>query len=215
MKCTYIKYRKLIDEYMIQCKQCDKYTHFACTRLPAAQLQRFMTKGYKRYNCDNCFGTVYEDYTNNCFEREWSSREQELLLEIEELKKSFSLVNEENSKLRDQLQDVSEDNKNYIERIKSLEDEHEISETSTRALREELSVKNPKIDALHAENKSHSATIARLNEEIVNQQETFDQAGNPDFDNLKNLQQHTKKEISDLGESIKEFLVKEIQETIR
>ena len=88
VKCTYIECRTPADEYMIQCKQCDKYTHFSCTRLPPVQLQRFMTRGYKRYICDNCYkAPVHEDYANNCFEREWRSREQELLLEIAELKK--------------------------------------------------------------------------------------------------------------------------------
>ena len=70
VRCTYEKCTKASNEFMIQCKECENYTHFACTRLPPTQLQRFMTKGYKRYNCEKCYKLpIHEDYTNNCFEQ--------------------------------------------------------------------------------------------------------------------------------------------------
>ena len=62
------------------------------------------------------------------------------------------------------------------------------------------------------ENKSHAETIARLNQEIRDQQETFDQAGDPDFDKFKKFEHNMKKELVELGKSLKESLVKEIHE---
>ena len=88
-RCTDSNCRKEMDKNMIECKPCGKYTHFACTRLPPSQLQRFMTKGLKRYICENCSAKnhqVHEDYFNNCFKREWITRESELLEAIKRLK---------------------------------------------------------------------------------------------------------------------------------
>ena len=68
------------------------------------------------------------------------------------------------------------------------------------------------MEALRVENKSHAEIITRLNEEIRDQQETFDQAGDPDFDKFKKFEHNMKKELVELGKSLKESLVKEIHE---
>ena len=47
---------------------------------------------------------------------------------------------------------------------------------------------------------------------LENQQKKFDEAGNPDYDNILKLEEYMKKEIVQLGKSIKESLVKEIKE---
>ena len=97
VRCTNSNCRKDSDEYMIECKKCDKYTHFSCTRLPASHLQRFMTKGYKRYECENCYrkdNEVHEEYIKNCYDLEWAARESELLKEIEKLKRSTKQAND-------------------------------------------------------------------------------------------------------------------------
>ena len=185
VKCTFNKCNNASDKYMIQCKDCENYTHYACTRLPPTQLQKFMTKGYKRYSCDNCYEMpVHDDYIKNCFEQKCVLREKELLIEIEELKKKYSRVNDENTRLRDQLKDATEDNKRYLRNIELLEDEAVQSETSVTALREEMRC----------------------------QKEIFAQAGDPDFDKFMKLEEYMKKGIVDLGKSIQESLVKEIQE---
>ena len=57
---------KEADEFMIECFRCKHAVHFACTRLPAYQLQMFMTKGYKRYICETCYGEVDDYYTSHC-----------------------------------------------------------------------------------------------------------------------------------------------------
>ena len=41
---------KEANEFMIEFFKCKYAVHFACTRLPAYQLQMFMKKGYKRYS---------------------------------------------------------------------------------------------------------------------------------------------------------------------
>ena len=236
------------DDEMILCNKCKKYTHFACTRLPPSTLQRFMTKGFKKYECDGCYGPVHEDYLNNCFDKVWISREKELLSQIDELKRCVEQANEENTSLRDRLEVSKNDNKYNIERIKSLQNEAEHTETHIKeqdktlvSLREKVSTTPQKAnEALQIENKFLAAKIAEMTGEIeaysqsiqdyetsevalrlkirdseatlVSQQEKFDQAGNPDFDNLVKLEESMKKELVQLGNSIKESLVKEIQD---
>ena len=82
--CTATDCKKEIDEFMIQCNKCKFAIHFTCTRLPAYQLSMFMTKGYKRYICESCYGEVDEYYRSNCCDNEMKNeRENELLMEIE------------------------------------------------------------------------------------------------------------------------------------
>ena len=247
-RCIDEQCREENNENMILCNKCKKYIHFTCTRLPPSVLQRFMTKGFKKYECDGCYGPVHEDYINNCFDKVWMSREKELLSQIEELMSSVRQANEENSALRDRLEVSKGDYKYNLERIRSLEQEAEHRESLIKeqdktlaSLRETASTNNQKAnEALHFENTFLTAKITEMNAEIeaysqsiqdyeasevalkqkirdseaslVSQQEKFDQAGNPDFDNLVKLEQHMKKEIVNLGKSIKESLIKEIQE---
>ena len=48
------------DEYKLECVQCQKLFHYACTQLPLYQLSYFLIKGYRRYVCPEC--TVVPDY---------------------------------------------------------------------------------------------------------------------------------------------------------
>ena len=278
VRCTNSNCRKNIDENMIECKMCNKYTHFSCTRLPASHLQRFMTKGYSRYVCENCYRKdhkVHEDYTKNCYDLEWAARESELLKEIEKLKCSTEKSNEENSvtdremelmaeiqelkrsadqaneakaTIQEELEAVKKDNGDLIKKAQSLEEESSRAEIRLKSqgkiiatLREQVSSNRKKPnDALSTENKALVAKIAVMEEELAaysqsvrdyeaseialknkvleseasleNQQKKFDEAGNPDYDNILKLEEYMKKEIVQLGKSIKESLVKEIKE---
>ena len=134
-RCTKRDCRKDNDDNMIECKPCGKYTHFACTRLPPSQLQRFMTKGYKRYVCEGCYSKdheVHEDYIRNSFEREWTERERELLEEIEKLKSCVEKSNDETATIEVKLVDFKNENRDLMTRIKSLEGENERSEHRLR-----------------------------------------------------------------------------------
>ena len=263
-RCKNSNCRKENDEHMIQCKECDKYVHFACTRLPPSHLQRFMTKGYKRYVCDSCYGEkneVHEDYINNCYDREWTARESELLNEIERLKRCADQAIEENISVKEelaaaieenitaaeQLADARKGNEDLVTRIKSLEEGAKHNETVMRSqgkmitsLREKVAAnsKEPN-EALSTENGRLVAQVAEMKDELAafrqsiqdyetnetalknkvleseatlkKQQKTFDEAGNPDYDNMMKLEEYMKRELVQMGKTLKDSLVKEIQ----
>ena len=248
--CTDSSCRKEIDKNMIECKPCGKYTHFACTRLPPSQLQRFMTKGHKRYICENCYAKdhkVHEDYLNNCFELEWTTRESELLKEIERLKRCADQAIEENITVKEELADARKGNEDLVIRIKSLEEEDKQTESDMRtqgklitSLREQLAAKSREPnDALSTENERLVAQVADMKEELAvfkqsaqdyetneaalknkvlvseenlkKQQKTFAEARNPDYDNIMKLEEYMRKELVQIGKTIKDSLVKEIQ----
>ena len=53
--------------YMLKCLKCKLLTHYSCTQLPAYQICRFLTKGYRIYVCNNCVGEIPSEITDNCF----------------------------------------------------------------------------------------------------------------------------------------------------
>ena len=247
-RCKNSSCRKDNDEYMIQCKECDKYTHFVCTRLPPSHLQRFMTKGYKRYVCDSCYGKdneVHEDYVNNCFDRVWTARESELLKEIERLKCCADQAIEEKITATEQLADARKGNEELVTRIKSLEEGAEQTESRMRtqgklitSLHKQVAATEPS-KALSAENERLVAQVAEMKDELAafrqsiqdyetnetalkskvleseanlkKQQKTFDEAGNPDYDKMMKLEEYMKRELVQMGKTLKDSLVKEIQ----
>ena len=241
-RCTVSNCRKEMDKNMIGCKPCGKYTHYACTRLPPSQLQRFMTKGHIKYICENCYAKdyqVHEDYINNSFERECTTRESELLKEIEQLKRCADQAIEENITVKEELEEARKGNKDLVIRIKSLEEGDKQTESAMRtqgilitSLREKLAAKStePNED-LSTENERLLAQIAEMKEELAafkqsvqnyeaneaalkdkvlvseenlkKQQQTFAEAGNPDYDNIAKLEECMRKELVQIGKKSK------------
>ena len=134
-----------------------------------------MTKGHKRYICENCYAKdhqVHEDYINNCFEREWTTRESELLEEIKRLKVHAENAKEETRITKEELLDSKKAQGDLISRIKSLEGENERSENRLRAqgktitsLRKELSVKSKEPN--DTEKETLVAQVAEMEEELA------------------------------------------------
>ena len=52
--------------YMLECSNCRRLTHYACTKLPAYQIQLFLLKGYRLYKCSMCVGGIHKDIHENC-----------------------------------------------------------------------------------------------------------------------------------------------------
>ena len=42
------------DQYKLECNECHRLVHYRCTHLPLYQLSLFLTKGYRRFTCENC-----------------------------------------------------------------------------------------------------------------------------------------------------------------
>ena len=210
-KCEFPSCSNDTEDALIKCNVCGTWVCESCNDFPISKVKPIMSKCPGIFiACISCRESPISTSLDSS--EKSGALERELSLKINELNKKIEEANKDNAELRDQLQDALTDAKLYNLKIKSLEEEAERSETSIRELREQLSEKAPQIDALNAQNESCTATIARLNAEMKTQREAFDQAGNPDFDNLVKLEKYMKKEITDLGKSIKESLVKEIQE---
>ena len=51
--------------YMLECSNCKRLTHCACTKLPT-QIQLFLLKGYRLYKCSTFVGEIHKDIHENC-----------------------------------------------------------------------------------------------------------------------------------------------------
>ena len=245
---------KEADEFMIECNRCKHAIHFACTRLPAYQLQMFMTKGYKRYICETCYGQVDDYYTPHCYDNA-NPRADELQAENASLREAAADVGKSTvDKQREldltyaDLEKQRKENAVLNEKFRSLEEENTKMETRLKAQGVMLtsyrnkSLTSPKqADAmLTTENKALVSKIGRMQSEIeaysqsmssyeasevtlkniiaerdaelVKQQNKFEEASNPEIDNLVKLEKCMKNELMLIGQSIKDSLVKEIQE---
>ena len=89
---------------MIQCGQCEGFTHFNCTLLPGYQLQQMMTKGYRKYICPQCFGKVDKIYCNNEIEGD----HEEPGVEPAISKYQLAMMEEENGELKSENSELSE-----------------------------------------------------------------------------------------------------------
>ena len=53
-RCTEHNCIKDDDKMRIQCHKCQQMLHYACTGLPPYQLNLFINKGYRKYQCITC-----------------------------------------------------------------------------------------------------------------------------------------------------------------
>ena len=51
---------------MLECSNCKRLTHYACTKLPGNQIGPFMLKAYRLYKCSTCVGEIHNDILENC-----------------------------------------------------------------------------------------------------------------------------------------------------
>ena len=52
--------------YMLECSNCKRLTHYACTKLPTYQIKLFLLKGYRLYKCNTRVGEIHKDIHENC-----------------------------------------------------------------------------------------------------------------------------------------------------
>lgn len=53
-RCTEQNCIKDDDKMRLECHKCQRTLHYACTGLPSYQIQMFLNKGYRKYQCINC-----------------------------------------------------------------------------------------------------------------------------------------------------------------
>ena len=66
LACTLDGWTTDTTNYMLECSNCKRLTHYACTKLPAYQIQLFLLKGYRLYKCSVCVGGIHKDIHENC-----------------------------------------------------------------------------------------------------------------------------------------------------
>ena len=54
VRCTELRCVNDTEQMRIECQKCSKTVHYACTGLPAYQLNMFLNKGYRKYVCRTC-----------------------------------------------------------------------------------------------------------------------------------------------------------------
>ena len=86
-------------------------------------------------------------------------------------------------------------------------------------LRTQLEKQREEIEQLQADNKEHEKSVdsyeSKINEqhqEIVTQQEKFNQAGNPDYEAVLKLENEMRKKLEKVGNVIKESLLQQVRE---
>ena len=86
-------------------------------------------------------------------------------------------------------------------------------------LRTQLEKQREEIEQLQADNKEHEKSVdsyeSKINEqhqEIVTQQDKFNQAGNPDYEAVLKLENEMTKKLEKVGNVIKESLLKQVRE---
>ena len=79
-------------------------------------------------------------------------------------------------------------------------------------MKEEIAAYSQSFRDFEANEATLKSRIQETETNLVEQQKKFDEAGNPDFDNIVKLEQLMKKQITQMGQSIKESLVKEMKD---
>jgi predicted RNase H-like nuclease (RuvC/YqgF family) len=131
-KCGYTAFDR-----MIQCGQCEGFTHFNCTLLPGYQLQQMMTKGYRKYICAQCFVKVDKIYCNNEIEGDQEEPGVEPAINNYQL----AMMEEENEELKSENSELSE--KLSMANAELTETEYEITQVKTS--RSNLYIENCKL----------------------------------------------------------------------
>ena len=191
------------DQYKLKCNNCQRVVHYKCTELPLYQLNQFLTRGYRNFICVNCIEAP-----------------EHLHDIVPDNQASTSCLTNIITDLTTKLQKISTENDCYkVKNLKLTEnnqkpcnDIQKYEEGSKRGLRR-LTSSKPKMLTSHEENEMKlKRLINRQENELKEQEQKFNEVGNPDFDNIVQLEACMKKELHLIGKGIKESLLHEVQE---
>ena len=103
------------------------------------------------------------------------------------------------------MQHLTEKQNTFFEDIQTKT--FKIAELEAEIMDFEYSMKNYEDNEIQLRN-----LVASREEDLIEQQQRFEEAGNPDFDNLVKLEVCMIKELDQIGKTIKESILKEIHE---
>ena len=184
-KCEFSACSNDTEDALIKCNVCGLWVCEMCNDITISKLKPLMNK---------CSGVYFACTT--CRESNiMMDHETETLSELSTL---VSTLQEKEQSLSKQLHSANKDNGDLRGKIEALENEE-------KKIQDKLTLQGKMIQ--HSRQK-----LEEREAELSAQQTKFDEAGNPDFDNIVKLEQCMKKELLVIGNSIKESLVKEIHE---
>ena len=92
-----------------------------------------------------------------------------------------------------------------------LKNENETLVAKVAQMKEELVAFKQSVENYETNEAALMNKVRVSEENLKKQQKTFAEAGNPDFDNIMKMEECMRKELVQIGETIKDSLVKEIQ----
>ena len=200
------------DKYKLECVECKLLVHYRCTQLPLYQIQLFLTKGYRKYICLNCvkvptylLDTLSElhivETTSSSHKKTMAELTTALKQSAEENEtcklNNLALTNKHNNVCA-MLAEQANSSKRKEEELNQLQLEIEEHETSMKSFEDEEA--------------KLRAVIENQRNEMRDQQEKFNEVGNPDYDTMTKLENLMNQKIENIGESIKQSLLQVINQ---
>ena len=191
------------DQYKLECKEYRRWIHYRCTKLPLYQIERFLTKGYSRFICINC--VVVSEYLKDIVPNPPLPEPSHAKM-MTALTNALKLAIEENENHK--VQNLALANKQTLVRADL---DYQID--ATRQFKEEVTKFKSKIEQYENSLKTHEEVEANLEAVIVTQktelreqEQTFYEAGNPDYDALMKLEDLVNTKLEPVGRTLKEYL---------
>ena len=170
-ECSLSSCRDDSDDKKFECEKCDRLVHYRCTQLPLYQIQRFLTKGFRKYICANCI--TIQPSLDNTFPSPPESVTQTrhdpnnmiltLRKEIEGKIKQVDALAETNRLLNVTIKDLTRNQGKSRDEINKLKDKVRLSTEKEKTMEsllnereEELAKTLNKLHQLEQENQNNS-----------------------------------------------------------
>ena len=199
------------DQYKLECDKCNRYVHYRCTELPLYQLSQFLIKGYRKYHCTNCVHVP------------------EYLVDLPKIPSLTTNQERTMADLTIAIKQCNEENETHTinclaltKRNTQLTTEFNKQLEATQRDQKELSKLQSDIETYANSVKYHEETemeLKRINSdqrrELEEQQQKFEEIGNPEYDTLHELENSMKKKLDQVGKSLEDKLLRQIEDNNR
>ena len=196
--------RKDDDIYQLECAKCQRLVHYKCTKLPAYQLQRFLTTKYRKFMCVNCVEVptylaelVPDDDNSVSYAKT-----------MKELTNALNQSVKENEIHQVKILTMTKEQAELCEhaKISKIQGEDMIN------LQGEIKEYEKSMDTYEDNEIKLKSIIANQQRELTDQQSKFEEVGSPDYENFVKLEHLMNHKLEQVGIAIKESLLKEVKD---
>ena len=194
------------DTYKFKCIECHRLVHYRCTRLPAYQVYLFTITGYRKFKCANCVDVPkYLQVMTPDMPASHSKTMTDLTNALEECNAENDTHNINNLALTNKQKELRAE----LEKVNTLcrKYEEDLSELQSDVDKHEKSLKRYEDKEVQLQ-----SIIANKQQELVDQQNKFEEAGNPEYDAIMKLEELVDTKLEAVGKNLKDFLSKEVSE---